>query len=570
MLEQINTMINSQCQDKGLRYECRVISQVDDDYIGDAMKLKQVIINMLGNAVKFTPEGGSVTFTVECISRFGGQSALRFTMRDTGVGMDAAYLPRIFDPFSQEDAGRSNRYGSTGLGMAITKSIVEQMNGTIAVESEKGVGTTFTVEVTLRDCERRERQLDAVRAQDLRVLVIDDDPVSREHARNVLEEIGIAADTAATEPEAIEMIQLKVARHEAYNLMFVDWKMPGQNGMEVTKQIRGLVGQDPAMIVLTAYDWDDYMHPEDRKRYMDVMMPLLSGGAQTYDLTYRVRTVKGEYVNFRAEGATFVVLSDTLTRDEVAAIYDHIRYQLQRGIQVNGIKNILTAGGGMISSVGTEVSASTVYTCMNYAYEESRRHKHGDLVDFSGSVNYDGTEALELINTIRESAVEGCRGFELESGYFIDTLQHYLRATGFPPPQLSLKYDDGCRFIGMERLKSIIQALHARGILTIIEDFGSGSDSIGFLRSEPVDAVSINSQLSRDIETDARARNTLDYLTRMAAEYVKHINVKGIRSSRMRDIVRGFSVTTLQGSGFSDSLSLDALIGKYDQGGAES
>ena len=304
----------------------------------------------------------------------------------------------------------------------------------------------------------------------------------------------------------------------------------------------------------------------------------------------------------------------------------------------------------MISSVGTEVSASTVYACMNYAYEESRRHKHGDLVDFNGSVNYDGTEALELINTIRECAAEGCRGFELEylpvidaktdrikgaeaiiywqdarhgrvaseafmpilerdfifeelgdfmlerglsdgvrllecdpdfllcldvyriqleSGYFIDTLQHYLRATGFPPPQLSLKFDNGCRFIGMERLKSIIQALHARGILTIIEDFGSGSDSIGFLRSEPVDAVSINSQLSRDIETDARARNTLDYLTRLAAEYVKHINVKGIRSPRMRDIVRGFSVTTLQGVGFSDSLSLDALIRKYYSGGAE-
>jgi len=131
------------------------------------------------------------------------------------------------------------------------------MNGTIAVESEKGVGTTFTVEVTLRDCERRERQLDAMRAQDLRVLVIDDDPVSREHARNMLEEVGIAADTAASGPEAIEMIQLKVARHAAYNLMFVDWKMPGQNGMEVTKQIRRIVGQDSAMIVLTAYDWDE-------------------------------------------------------------------------------------------------------------------------------------------------------------------------------------------------------------------------------------------------------------------------------------------------------------------------
>jgi len=121
----------------------------------------------------------------------------------------------------------------------------------------------------------------------------------------------------------------------------------------------------------------------------------------------------------------------------------------------------------------------------------------------------------------------------------------------------------------MDRLRSIIQALHARGILTVIEDFGSGSDSIGFLRSVSVDAVSINSRLSEDIETNSRARNTLDYLTRMAAEYVRHINVKGIHNRRMRDIVRDFSVTTFQGSGLSDSLSLDALIAKYDQGGAE-
>ena len=257
MLDQINTMISSQCQDRKLHYSCRILSPVDDDYIGDAMKLKQVIINILGNSVKYTPEGGTVTFTVECISRFEGQSALRFTMQDTGVGMDKEYLPKIFDAFSQEDSNSANRNGSTGLGMAITKSIVGQMNGSISVESEKGVGTTFTVEVTLRDCDRRERQLDTMRAQDLRVLVIDDDPISREHARNVLEEVGIAADTAESGREAIEMIQLKAARHEAYNLMFIDWKMPEQDGLNVTKAIRKIVGQDSAMIVLTAYDWDE-------------------------------------------------------------------------------------------------------------------------------------------------------------------------------------------------------------------------------------------------------------------------------------------------------------------------
>ena len=271
MLEQINTMISSQCQDRGLHYFCRVLGPVDGDYIGDAMKLKQVIINILGNSVKYTPEGGTVNFTVECIARFDGQSALRFTMQDTGVGMDKEYLPKIFDAFSQEDSNRANRNGSTGLGMAITKSIVEQMNGSISVESEKGVGTTFTVEVTLRDCDRREHQLDETRAQDLRVLVIDDDPISREHARNVLEEVGIAADTADSGREAIEMIQLKAARHEAYNLMFVDWQMPEQNGLEVTKAIRKITGQDSAMIVLTAYDWDE-IEEEARAAGVDSFM----------------------------------------------------------------------------------------------------------------------------------------------------------------------------------------------------------------------------------------------------------------------------------------------------------
>ena len=154
MLEQINTMIHSQCQDRGLTYECRILSPVDDFYIGDDMKLKQVIINILGNAVKFTPAPGTVTFTVERTASFEGQSTLRFVMADTGIGMDSAFLPKIFEAFSQENEGRANKYGSTGLGMAITKNIVEMMNGAIQVKSEKGVGSTFTVTVTLLDSAR--------------------------------------------------------------------------------------------------------------------------------------------------------------------------------------------------------------------------------------------------------------------------------------------------------------------------------------------------------------------------------------------------------------------------------
>ena len=137
MLEQINTMVTSQCDDKGLTYECHILSKVDDFYIGDDMKLKEVLINILSNAIKFTDAPGNVNLSVERTAQFEGQSTLRFTISDTDIGMDEDFIPKIFDSFSQEDGTRKSKYGSTGLGMAITKNIVEMMNGTINVESQK-------------------------------------------------------------------------------------------------------------------------------------------------------------------------------------------------------------------------------------------------------------------------------------------------------------------------------------------------------------------------------------------------------------------------------------------------
>ena len=259
MLEQINTMINGQCQDKGLTYECHINGKVNDYYIGDSMKLKQVIINILGNSVKFTPAPGTVSFVVEPVSQFEGQATMRFIMQDTGIGMDKEYLPKIFDTFSQEDPNKANKYGSTGLGMAITKNIVDMMNGQISVESEKGVGTTFTVTVTLKMTDRKGSGSIEVRPQDMRVLVIDDDPVACEHAKLVLEEVGIVSDSCFSGKEALKMLEVAHARRQAYNLILVDLKMPEQDGVEVTRQIRKLYNEESIIIILTAYSWDDIM-----------------------------------------------------------------------------------------------------------------------------------------------------------------------------------------------------------------------------------------------------------------------------------------------------------------------
>ena len=260
-LEQVNTIISGQCREKGLHYVCRTVGQIEDYYVGDDMKLRQVMINILGNAVKFTPEGGTITFIVKDIAKIDGKSTLRFTISDTGIGMSKEFLPTIFDPFSQEDSSSSSKYGSTGLGMPITKSIVELMNGTIEVESEKGVGTTFTVTVTLLDSDHKAalEKEGMPHPQEMCVLVIDDDPIACEHAQIILGQVGISCEKALSGLGGLEMIKLRHARREPYNLILVDWKMPDLDGVETTRLIRQAVGDETPVIILTSYSWEDIM-----------------------------------------------------------------------------------------------------------------------------------------------------------------------------------------------------------------------------------------------------------------------------------------------------------------------
>ena len=261
LMEQINTIFSGQAADRGIAYECHVDDRIDPIYIGDSVKLRQVLINILGNAVKFTPEGGRVGLAVERAANFDGKTTLRFVISDTGIGMSPEFLPHIFDTFSQENSSSSTKYGSSGLGLAITKSIVEMMNGDIQVQSEKGVGSTFTVSVTLMDAD----QVDAVQSaadiapHEMSVLVVDDDPIACEHARLVLEKAGIAADVVQSGFKALEMVELRHARRDPYNLILVAWKMPDMDGVETTRRIRAITGDQSAIIILTAYRWDDVL-----------------------------------------------------------------------------------------------------------------------------------------------------------------------------------------------------------------------------------------------------------------------------------------------------------------------
>ena len=258
-LEQVNTIIGGQCTEKGVKYHCDIIGRIDDYYVGDGMKLKQVMINILGNAVKFTPAGGEISFQIEEGKRYNGLATLKMVMKDTGIGMSEEFLPHLFDSFSQETTSANNKYGSTGLGMAITKSIVELMNGHIDVQSEKGAGTTFTVTVVLGESSHvyHDELDEKVKNKDLNVLVIDDDTIALEHAQIVLKQIDIHCEVAASGQEGLDLVKKHHEEGRDYDFLLIDWKMPGMDGVETTQQIRSIVGSDTPIIILTAYNWDD-------------------------------------------------------------------------------------------------------------------------------------------------------------------------------------------------------------------------------------------------------------------------------------------------------------------------
>lgn len=318
---QINTLIEEQCKDKGLTYTCDVKKNIGKYYIGDDTKLEQVLINILGNAVKFTDEGGSITLTIECTAQYDGQSNFKFTVADTGVGMSKDYLPHIFEPFSQEDDTTTSKYGGSGLGLAITKNIIQMMNGSISVDSEKGVGTTFTINVPLKDSARSESEDEnQMRPQDFSVLIVDDELLAREHAKSVLEEVGIASDVCASGKEAIDLIKLHHARREDYNLILVDWLMPEMDGIEVTKAIREILGEETAVVVLTAYDWFE-VEEEAIKAGVDTFMtkPLASTNAlyEFQQAFNRKRQILPEKKVVELEGRKVLVAEDMPVNAEI-------------------------------------------------------------------------------------------------------------------------------------------------------------------------------------------------------------------------------------------------------------
>ena len=256
MLEQINIIVSGQCEDKGLYFVFRQIEPLNEYFIGDDLRLKQIIINILGNAVKFTDSPGTVTFTVEQMDIDDASRKLCFTIKDTGIGIDASFIPRLFNPFAQEDATTTNRYGGSGLGMAITRKMVDLMEGAIEVESQKGQGTTFRVSIPLQLADHVEESTvsdhmeRSISLSGLHVLIAEDMELNVEIITDLLEMEDITTEWAENGQRAVEMFDQSEEGH--FSAILMDMRMPVMDGVTATREIRKLKRPDAAAIPIIA------------------------------------------------------------------------------------------------------------------------------------------------------------------------------------------------------------------------------------------------------------------------------------------------------------------------------
>ena len=254
MIRQINVIIHGQCEDKGLDFVCEQVEPLDEYFTGDDLRLKQIIINILGNAVKFTDAPGTVTFTVAQQDSPDERVIMGFTVKDTGIGMDPAFLPKLFDPFAQEDATTTNRYGGSGLGMAITKNMVDLMGGQIDVESEKGRGTTFTVHIPLKKARHvagaPEVETPVLALAGLHMLIAEDMELNAEILTDLLDMEDITSEWAENGRRAVEMFEASAPGH--FSAVLMDMRMPVMDGLAATRAIRALDRPDAATIPIIA------------------------------------------------------------------------------------------------------------------------------------------------------------------------------------------------------------------------------------------------------------------------------------------------------------------------------
>ena len=257
VLHDIKTIVSGQIYAKQLELYMDAIDITDEDVYCDKTRLNQILMNLLSNAIKFTPAGGTVSLRVRQLAgQVSGCGQYEFRVKDSGIGMSPEFAQKIFEPFERERTSTVSKIQGTGLGMAISKNIVDMMGGTIEVQTAPGKGSEFIVRVPLRiQAEHRKAEKIPV-LEGLKALVVDDDFNTCDSVTKMLVTVGMRADWTLSGKEAVLRARQSIEMGDTYKAYIIDWRLPDMNGIEVTRQIRSL-NDDTPIIILTAYDWSD-------------------------------------------------------------------------------------------------------------------------------------------------------------------------------------------------------------------------------------------------------------------------------------------------------------------------
>lgn len=327
MINGLSSLFYPQAEEKGLKFNTVIEGVTEELYIGDSLRLRQILLNILSNALKFTPSGGRIQFTIRQMSRGDKDAWLRFTVSDTGIGMSKVFQKHLFESFEQENPNISIKYGGTGLGLAICKNLVTLMGGSINVHSIEGVGSEFCVDVKLGLTEEsyRRKNFDILKLRDLKTLIVDDDIVTCEHASLIMSDLGLQAEYVTSGASAVLEIEKGIREMKPYDIVLVDLKMPDMDGIQTAKAIRRLVGSETLVVVMTAYEWKE-IEADARRAGVDFFITKPLFRSELVDLfekindfseaVYEPETAKGE---IQFAGERILLVEDNELNLEVAA-----------------------------------------------------------------------------------------------------------------------------------------------------------------------------------------------------------------------------------------------------------
>ncbi len=326
LLTSITTVFYQQCKQKGISFQMRMKGVTEEVLIGDSLRVNQIFMNLLSNAVKFTPSGGEVSVLIIQASTSKDMVHMRFVVSDTGCGMSEDLKNRLFQPFEQEDATTARKHGGSGLGLSITKNLVEMMNGNIQVDSKKDVGSVFTVDIPFKKVPGgSEGRIRDAHFNDIHALIVDDDQESCDYTEILLERLGVAHHAVNSGVKALEVLGQAEEDGNPYNLCFVDWKMPDMNGIEVTQKIREIFGEDTIVIIVSAYDLNE-VADEGKRAGADYFIPKPLFQSSVFDILMHISNedyvrvdeaanVSGDYDLF---GHKVLIAEDVALNMEVA------------------------------------------------------------------------------------------------------------------------------------------------------------------------------------------------------------------------------------------------------------